>query len=230
MVGPKRHIVWDWNGTLLDDLELTVASVNEVLGHFGAARIDVGGYQRAYTRPLPEFYARLLPAEVVRDDWPTIERIYHTHYLSGLERCELTSGAANVVGRLTQAGFTHSLLSMWWHGPLVVELSRRGIEAWFERVDGNRLDAFGVKAEHLVQHLSTLPVAPEAVLIVGDALDDLAAACAAGVDAVFLASGTHPRDELVRCGVPVLDHLAELAELLVSSAERSRGERLAVVG
>ena len=54
------HVVWDWNGTLLDDLEIVVEAVNSSLALFDAAPITADGYRDLYTRPVKLFYDRLL--------------------------------------------------------------------------------------------------------------------------------------------------------------------------
>ena len=50
-----RHIVWDWNGTLFDDLDIVVASVNVSLRSVGAPPIDADEYRAVYQRPLHHF-------------------------------------------------------------------------------------------------------------------------------------------------------------------------------
>lgn len=47
-----RHIVWDWNGTLLDDLGTVVAAVNDTLATLGRRPICVEEYGANYTRPV----------------------------------------------------------------------------------------------------------------------------------------------------------------------------------
>ena len=55
-----RHIVWDWNGTLLDDLAVVVAAVNDTLATVGRLPITIEEYGARYTRPVLLFYERLL--------------------------------------------------------------------------------------------------------------------------------------------------------------------------
>ncbi len=60
------HVIWDWNGTLFDDLAIVVASVNASLTQLGAPPIDEGGYRDHFTRPVHVFYEHLLGHEVAR--------------------------------------------------------------------------------------------------------------------------------------------------------------------
>ena len=68
-----RHVVWDWNGTLLDDLAATLEAINEVMDHFGAAACDEDTYRRHYTRPVQRFYEHLLDRPLDDEDWHLID-------------------------------------------------------------------------------------------------------------------------------------------------------------
>ena len=78
---------------------------------------------------------------------------------------------------------------MWQHHDLVLLVERLGIDQFFVRVDGLRRPGGGGKAEHLVEHLAALELAPRAVVLVGDSLDDLAAARAVGAGCVLYDGG-----------------------------------------
>jgi len=77
------------------------------------------------------------------------------------------------------------------------------------RVDGLRRSDGGGKAEHLRAHLAALELEPEQVLLVGDALDDLAAARAVGAGCVLYDGGSHHRQALEATGEPVVDRLTD---------------------
>ena len=54
------HVVWDWNGTLLDDLDTCVAVANMLLDEFGLARLEgVADYQAKFRFPIVDYYAEL---------------------------------------------------------------------------------------------------------------------------------------------------------------------------
>ncbi|MGZ5382686.1 MAG: HAD hydrolase-like protein, partial [Acidimicrobiia bacterium] len=51
------------------------------------------------------------------------------------------------------------------------------------------------------------PIDPRHVLVIGDALDDVAAAAALGLNCVLYDGGTHPAEQLSAAGVSVVDSL-----------------------
>jgi phosphoglycolate phosphatase-like HAD superfamily hydrolase len=114
------------------------------------------------------------------------------------------------------------LLSMWRHQDLVPLVERLGIGRFFVRVDGLRVPGGGAKTEHLVEHLAALGVEATAALLVGDALDDLAAARAVGAGCVLYDGGSHHRHALEATGAPVVDTLTAAVEVAAGRAPRTR--------
>jgi phosphoglycolate phosphatase-like HAD superfamily hydrolase len=212
-----RHIVWDWNGTLFDDQHLVLEGLAAVLDAAGLPRIDLATYQRLYTRPVQVFYERLFGRPIPRDEWEDLDERYHAGYRAALDRARLTIDARTALDRVEAAGHTQSLLSMWRHDELVPLVERLGIGDRFARVDGLRGVAGGYKAPHLRAHLTALAdVAggdPSQVLVVGDALDDAAAATAVGARCVLYDGGSHPHRELAATGAPVARSLTEALDV-----------------
>ena len=54
-----KHIVWDWNGTLLNDLWLFIESINFVLESRGMSQVDKESYKSIFTFPVIKYYEHL---------------------------------------------------------------------------------------------------------------------------------------------------------------------------
>ena len=204
------HVIWDWNGTLFDDLHIVVESVNASLAELGAPPIDADGYRDHYTRPVHLFYEGLLGREVTTEEWAQIDATFHDSYRRALPRADLAPDARDALEAVAERGWTQSILSMWWHEELVPFVAERGLTGFMQSVEGNRHDAGETKQIHLERHLEALGIGDagaDAFLVVGDALDDAQAAIAAGVPCVLYDSGSHHRAELEAAGVPVVESL-----------------------
>ncbi|MFA9445461.1 HAD family hydrolase [Egicoccus sp. AB-alg6-2] len=212
-----RHLVWDWNGTLLDDQLLVVEALNAVLADRGLPPTDLATYQRLYTRPVKTFYERLFERAISDDEWDRLDDVYHHGYATALERARLAVDAEVALDRVARLGRSQSLLSMYRHRELVPLVERLGIDDRFLRIDGLRGPGGGPKAPHLEAHLRhVLPVtgaAPHQILVVGDAIDDALAADHVGARCILYDGGSHPRAELEAVGVPVVDTLTEALEV-----------------
>jgi phosphoglycolate phosphatase-like HAD superfamily hydrolase len=203
-----RHVVWDWNGTLVDDHVAVVAAINDALARLRLRPIDSEIFRTHYTRPVQRFYEQVAGRAIEPGEWRTLDEAYHDSYAGWVERLELAPDAREALAAAEAAGLGQSLLSMWRHRDLVPLVERLGIGRYFLRVDGLRAPGGGGKAEHLVAHLAALEVEAPAALLVGDTLDDLAAAREVGAGCVLYDGGSHHRRALEATGAPVVDTLA----------------------
>lgn len=211
-----RHVIWDWNGTLVDDLPAVVDAVNVSLAAINGGSIDADDYRDLYTRPVRVFYDRLLQRSVTDDEWAIIDSTFHRTYVEMLEAVPLTHDASAAIETVAARGGSQSILSMWWHHDLVPEVTRRGLTGSMLRVDGNTKDAGEGKARLLEIHLDNLGRNGGYVMI-GDAMDDAHAANEVGVPVILYDGGSHHRAELEELDVPIADsllHAVSIAESL----------------
>ncbi|MEV0049636.1 HAD family hydrolase [Saccharopolyspora shandongensis] len=205
-----RHIVWDWNGTLLADNDAVVASVNAVCTAYDREHIDIDEWRSVFSRPLLQCYERLLRRSLGEQDWARIDVLYHEAYRELLHTCELAEGVPHALKDWATAGRTQSLLSMWFHDELVPLVTDMGLHSLFARVDGLRNDiGGGSKAEHLRRHLAAQEIDARDVVLIGDVLDDAHAAEQAGTKCVLVTTGVMSRAALETSGFPVVDSIPE---------------------
>ena len=205
------HLVWDWNGTLLDDLSLVVSSTNHAFAAVGGPEVDADEHRSRFRRPVAEFYAEILGRAVDDEEFGKLDRIFHDAYRVGLTSMTL---AADAMAAIRSWPGSQSLLSMWFHSELVPAVQTYGLAGVFTRVDGLRTEVGGhLKAAHLAAHLDELGIAGDRAVLIGDSLDDAAAADSVGARVVLYTGGfTHP-DRLRAAGRPVADTLVEAVEI-----------------
>lgn len=209
------HIVWDWNGTLFDDVGAVVAATNEIFDGYGVERLTVTTFRAAFTRPIWVSYERMLGRPLADGEWERLDMSFHDSYHRLMAGCALAEGALETLGALAGAGHAQSLLSMWRHERLAPTAQRFGIASFFARMDGSRDGASGgSKAELLVAHLEALGTAADQVVLVGDCVDDALAARHVGARAVLYTGGMQGDAELRQVGVPVVDRLADVGSLI----------------
>ena len=203
----RTHLVWDWNGTLLDDLSLVVEATNQAFAAVGGRSVDSDEHRRTFRRPVAEFYAEILERAVDAEEFGRLDRIFHDAYRLGLTTTTL---AADAMHALKSWPGSQSLLSMWFHSELVPAVETYGLTGVFTRVDGLRTEIGGdLKAGHLARHLDELGVPGDRAVLIGDSLDDALAAESVGAAAVLYTGGfTHPT-RLRASGRPVADTLVE---------------------
>lgn len=219
----EAHVIWDWNGTLVDDLRLVVGSVNQALRPFGIGPITADDYRTHYTRPVHLFYERLLERPVTSEEWEELDRGFHQAYRRGMRDLRLAPGALRALEAVREAGGTQSMLSMFPHDELMSVVMTRSLDEHFVRVDGLRGPGGERKAVYLASHLEELRAGlaesfdGRRPVMIGDALDDARAAMEAGIGCVLYDGGSHHRHELEAAGVPVADTLVGAVEAALGS-------------
>ena len=208
-----RHIIWDWNGTLLADQCVVLSSVNSALAAVGCRPVAMSTYRRASKRPVRPFYDTIAGRPLGNDEWETVDQVYHRAYAERVHEAALAPDATEVLRGAASHGVSQSLLSMWPHRDLVPLVGSHALMSWFCRVDGYRGECGGSKAEHMAEHVAALGKdhgpAPGDLLVVGDTVDDAVAARMSGVSCILLAVGSYERDILERQDVPVAGSLTE---------------------
>jgi len=212
------HVVWDWNGTLFDDLPVVVASVNAALESIGAGPIDEDGYRRHYRRPVHLAYESILRRPVGPEEFAGLDRVFHDTYRDLSAGVGLAADARHAVETVTRTGASQSVLSMWWHDDLGPAVRRFGLDEHMVAVEGNRGEPGARKEGRLAEHVTRLTVLvpgldPAEIVMVGDITDDAEAAAACGIDCVLYDGGSQPVSVLRAAGVPVAATLMEAVAL-----------------
>jgi phosphoglycolate phosphatase-like HAD superfamily hydrolase len=210
----STHIVWDWNGTLLHDIDAVIDATNASFAEIGLPPITLDRYRELYCVPVPRFYERLMGRLPTDDEWAVMDAVFHRHYWALAESCGLAAGAAELLAARVTSGGTQSLCSLAPHAELLPLIRSHGIESHFLRVDGRQDNSTAGKAEQMVRHLAGLDgISVKRTVVIGDAVDDAVAAAHVGAHAVLYTGGSHSRGSLERAGVPVVDSLAEAVEV-----------------
>jgi phosphoglycolate phosphatase-like HAD superfamily hydrolase len=217
-LAPMTHVIWDWNGTLLDDFPAIMAAVNEALVALGEQPVAPEQYRDHYTRPVQRFYERLLGRAIAAPEWEVIDRDFHDAYRKRMHAAPLARDGLQALQTVAAAGGTQSLLSMLRHEELMAALRDRDVTRHMLHVEGLRGGAGDRKAPHMARHLKHVmglrsELRVEHCVVVGDSLDDAMAAGEVGLRCVLYDGGSHHRRELEQAGVPVADGLVQALQL-----------------
>lgn len=204
-----KHIIWDWNGTLIDDAWLCVDIINSILEKYGKPQLTLETYHQVFDFPVKDYYRRigfdfsLTPFEKVGTEFMEI-------YWQRWQECQLQPGALRMLQANLQKGMTQSVLSATDIKLLRACIDYFGLSEYF--VDLNGLDHHyaSSKVGLAKEYMRTLSIASENVLFIGDTLHDCEVARAIQVDCILFSGGHHPKYKLKKCGVPVFDSFLHL--------------------
>lgn len=203
-------IVWDFNGTIVDDVAAGIASVDPLLAARGLKRIEsVARYKQAFRFPIREYYAEL-GFDFEREPYETIAREWVENYKRLEPDIGLVDGVLEPIEYFYKLGLTQVVLSASESSMLKSKLDSLGIRKYFSEL---------VSLDNIYAH-SKLDIALEYFkdknkrdcIMIGDTLHDAEVAREVGVDAVLIACGHHDRKRLEQAGYPVYDDMHSLMQ------------------
>jgi phosphoglycolate phosphatase len=203
-----KHIIWDWNGTLLDDAWLCVQILNRMLAGRGMKTTTLEQYQIDFDFPVISYYNKL-GFDFKKESFDDIAREYISAYESELSACRLRNGAVDIIKALKAKGFLQSVLSASQKTSLLDALQAFGLKEFFENIAG--LDDYYAhgKVDIGKKLMKNISVGGKEVLLVGDTTHDYEVACELGADCVLLPAGHQSKERLQACGAKVYDSLDE---------------------
>lgn len=206
-------IFWDWNGTLVDDVDTVVQVNNQVLARHGyAASTTAESYRRLFRFPVIEYYRDL---GVTDEDFPAVASEWNASFCAAFSQVPLKKDVAETVRRFHEAGFRQVIISASQHDQLQTQVKQfPALEGMFEEVLGLN-DHYAVsKVQLALDYLARSGVNPADALFLGDTTHDAQVAAAIGCPCCLI-SGGHQQDAVLHtAGVPVLASLTELYSAL----------------
>ncbi len=201
------HIIWDWNGTLLDDISASLASVNDMLERRGMQHIDIKRYKECIGVPISKFYERVF--DLSKEDYPRLLEEYNKGYMYHLKDCNLSDGAEELIDYFAACGAKQAIVSSSNNVQLQQNVERFGVLECFEEVLGAADFMAESKIERAVNYLKKSPVKP-VVLVIGDLEHDLEMSNTLGADCILITTGHENPERLKKSGARLISNLREL--------------------
>ena len=209
-----QHVIWDWNGTLLDDVDICLGILNEYLEARARPRLDRENYRRRFTIPIIDFYRELGIDFKQYEEYREVARIFHLDYDQRVRDCGLHPGARGVVEDLRQRRIGQSILSGLPHDQLLRHVAHFEVEHIFDSISGSTGTVTGEKLDRARNFLQAQNLSAEQTLLIGDTLHDAEVAGHLGAPCILVASGFYNAERLKAAGVPVAEDWGQLEEML----------------
>lgn len=201
-------VLWDFNGTILDDVEAGIDAVNELLCERGYSPIPSrAAYQESFGFPIRDYYARI-GFDFEKHPYEVLAPLWVEKYLRYVKDARLFEDVRATFLKLSECGVRQIVLSATEREMLEGQLRDLGILDVFEEV-------LGLDNIHAASKLSLAKAwrekhQNERILLIGDTDHDVETAREIGVECVLVARGHQSRARLARLGVPVFSTLDEV--------------------
>ncbi len=202
----EKRLIWDWNGTLLDDVSAAVNALNRMLVSRNAAPITVEYYRRRFGFPVRPFYAEL-GVDLDRWDWDDICEDFHAFVAAEPQNVRDDASAALNMAR--DFGFRQCVLSALRQDLLDDALERNGLRKFFDFAYGvDNLDGAS-KLERGLELVAAIGPSVRDTILIGDTLHDAEVAKALGTGCILVSCGHQSPERLAAAGCEVVPSVTD---------------------
>jgi phosphoglycolate phosphatase len=211
-----RHVIWDWNGTLLDDVDCCVDTLNGLRAARQLAPIAREEYRERFGFPVRAFYEGIGFAFADDAEFAALSHEFIAAYQTRAAQMRLTPGAHELLAALGKRGLGHVVVSAM-EGRLLGQMLRTyGLHPLLAGHHGRDDLSAGSKVEHGIAAVRRMGLDPRELVVVGDTLHDHELGEAIGCPAILYAGGHQTRARLSRAGAVVVDALGDVADHLAA--------------
>jgi phosphoglycolate phosphatase len=203
-------VIWDWNGTLLDDITLALSVVNELLEEYGGQTLTPARYRQIFDFPVRQYYERA-GVDLTRHDFREISNKFCSRFEVRLHLARMFPAARLLLRTVRQNGMRQFLLSGTEQDALGRMTRHYGISEFFDAAQGLDDNFAEGKLDAGRTLLKRYGIQPQRAVIIGDTTHDAEVARQLGLDCILLTSGHHSYERLSTLGFPIFESLETLS-------------------
>lgn len=204
-----KYVLWDWNGTLLDDAWLCREIINSFLQKRNLPTVSFERYRSVFGFPVIEYY-RKLGLDLEEESFERLAHDFVEIYYRRVSECRLHQHSLTLLHAFREQNVGQSLLSAAHQKNLLEMVRHFGIEDYFDFIVGLNDHYAAGKAELGQQLVQQISCTPREMLFIGDTTHDFEVARKLDTGCLLVAHGHHSAERLQECGVPVYRNFQEL--------------------
>ena len=210
-----KYIIWDWNGTLLDDVDINIEIINVLLSERGLPLIEnADKYRNLFTFPIQNFYKEL-GFDFEKEPFEAVARQYAFMYDERYPFAEISDEALSLLRCFRQAGAEQIIVSATEQGFLTRQVTYFEVEQYFTDILGTSDIYVKSKVSVAEKWMQENGISPADVLFVGDTAHDKEVADSIGCECVLVAKGHQSREILSLSGTIVAEGLSDIRNMVI---------------
>lgn len=210
-----KYIIWDWNGTILDDLQLNLEVENTLLSRRGRKLISgIDEYHEKFQFPIIRFYEEL-DFDLENEKFEDIAKEYVAEFDGRFYELEIFPDAKGAICDFKDKGIKQIILSQTEQKWLEKQVEHHRMTELFTELLGARDIYVKGKVAMALKWIEEGGIDAKDVLMVGDTVHDFEVSQSIGCDCVLIARGHHSKERLLSTGASVLDSIEELKRMVI---------------
>lgn len=206
-----KHIIWDWNGTLQNDVWAAVVGINVLLEARGMPLVDIEKHRELFSFPARNYYIAL-GFDLEKENWDEMSNTFIKAFLAE-PSTDLFDWTIPTLSFFKKQEIGMSLVSAAEQNTLIKTVEKYGILHFFDNIVGLTDHGAGSKAENAKKLVSKLGIPLDEIFLIGDTSHDKEVADFVGCNCVLVESGYESRERLLKSGTTVIPSIKELPSL-----------------
>ncbi|MEE4295950.1 MAG: HAD family hydrolase [Wenzhouxiangella sp.] len=199
-----KTIVFDWNGTLLNDIEYCLSITNAMLNEFSLPQLTQSRYREIFSFPVQRYYQQL-GFDFTKHPFPELAaRWMRTYTADVAARTDLFDQTEDWIDELKNSGYQLAILTAAIEADVHDLLAHHSIDDAFAEVYGLDHCEASSKAERGKQLFASMGLDADKTLLIGDTDHDFEVGRELGVPTLLLADGHQSYQRLRRLECAVL--------------------------
>jgi phosphoglycolate phosphatase len=208
-----KLIIWDWNGTLLNDVWLSVAAINTVLKRYNLPTLSTTSYKSVFDFPVKDYYQRI-GFDFSKDTFEKVGTEFIDLYNAQVPECSLQAGTLETIQKLRNAGFQQVVLSARKEEQLKTDLENFGLLPYLEAYSGLADHYENSKTDNGHTLLRSMGIEASQATLIGDTLHDAEVAKQLGCNCILFDGGHQSHQKLRTANTTIIHQLNQLNQLL----------------
>jgi len=203
-----ESIIWDWNGTILNDVDNNINAVNMILQKRNLTIISKEEYRRKIKVPIKQFYNDIGLETNDPENYNLITIDYWKYYnMSYKNNTKVNSGLEIILNKLMENNISNYLLSATQHDELKKQVESKGMEIFFKIIIGNNNSEVKNKLEKAKELIKNENIKISSTILVGDMISDYELAEKLGIKCILYSNG-HQEIKMEK-GIDVINNFEE---------------------
>ncbi|MFL2511136.1 MAG: HAD family hydrolase [Candidatus Neomarinimicrobiota bacterium] len=214
-----KHIIWDWNGTLLNDLTLCVDMLNISLKNRGLPSISEDKYKKKFLFPIKTFYESI-GFDFSNEDFKIANEEFHVGFESNFKKLALQPYAIETISSFKKLGITQSILSATIQRKLDNQVEFFGISHLIDNIVGisNTPSGYGKEFEGK-ELIGSVNISLKDTIIIGDSMLDFNVSKALGIDCALVSNGHNNIERLQATGSMTFSDIQSFADWILDKTK-----------
>ncbi len=208
-----KHIIWDWNGTLLNDVSLCLECINILLKDRSLPQLTLSSYHKIFGFPVRNYYEQA-GFDFNKEPFEVPARQFIDLYNARRKECSLNVGALKALMHFHKNGIKQYILSASESWVLNEMMEYHSLNPYLDSVYGLDNHYADGKTGLGKQMIVEMSIDPESTILIGDTCHDKEVAFHLGISVILFSGGHYSQSRLSSCSTTITDSLSNLPGLL----------------